>query len=307
MEGIPALEGLLESGVAIEAILTLKPELAAKRSAAVGFQELSQRYGVPLHEIGNINEPTSLDLLRQLAPDLLLVIGWSQLLHAEALSIPRIGVVGAHASLLPRNRGSAPINWVLIHGEEQTGNSLIWLAEETDAGDIIDQTVIPITPYDTCATLYEQVGISNRDMILRLVAHLVDGHRPGRRQVETGDPILPRRRPQDGLVDWTSESGSVYNFIRALTAPYPGAFSHLDGRRWTIQKAALLPFDGVADATPGEVLGPVVSPVDEACGQVVACGHGTVLLLEVEGEDGQILAGRRLSEQPWTGKRWTNG
>jgi methionyl-tRNA formyltransferase len=93
------------------------------------------------------------------------VIGWTQILRPETLKLATIGMIGAHASLLPHNRGRAPINWALIRGEKQTGNSLIWLAEDVDSGDIIDQTVIPISPYDTCASLYTRVGESNKEMI----------------------------------------------------------------------------------------------------------------------------------------------
>jgi methionyl-tRNA formyltransferase len=97
----------------------------------------------------------------------------------------------------------------------------------------------------------------------------------------------------------------VYDFVRALTRPYPGAFGFLDGKQWWIWQAALLPGRGVV-ATPGEILGPVVSPVPSACGQLVACGTGTIILLELEDAAGTRLGGTALSDQPWTGKRWEN-
>src|SRR5438874_1195542 len=125
---------------------------------------------------------------------------------------------------------------------------------------------------------------------------------------------LPRRRPADGLIDWCRPSREVYDFIRALTRPYPGAFSWLDGTRWTVwQGALLLSGNGTtAPVEPGTVLGPLVSPVAEACGQMVACGEeedggkGVVVLLELEQEDGTILRGRDLSDQLWTGRMWTS-
>jgi methionyl-tRNA formyltransferase len=190
-EGLPALEAMLAARVPIAGVITLRPELAQRHSGAVDYAPVCGRYGVPLHSIGNINHPDGLAALRALDADVAFVIGWSQILSPAALGLVRVGMIGAHASLLPHNRGSAPVNWALIRGAARTGNSLIWLAADVDGGAIIDQTAFPITPYDTCATLYERVAQSNRDMLLRLVPRLVAGERPGRPQPATDDDILP--------------------------------------------------------------------------------------------------------------------
>ncbi|PYO44773.1 MAG: hypothetical protein DMD33_01855 [Gemmatimonadetes bacterium] len=309
MEGIPALEAVLAAGAPVAAVLTLKPEVAAPRSGAADYGPVCQRFGVPLYEVKSINDPDSRALLQDLKLDLVFVIGWSQILSPETLATARLGMIGAHASLLPKNRGSAPINWALIRGERVTGNSLIWLAEGVDAGDVIDQTEFQISPYDTCGTLYERVAVSNRDMILRALPQLLRGERVGSPQPRSNGATLPRRRPADGLINWDQEACAVYNFIRGLTKPYPGAFGWLDGRRWGVWRAALLPGRATgasATALPGEVLGPMVSPVEQACGQVVACASGAVTLLEIEADDGTVYSGRRLSELPWTGRRWSH-
>ena len=304
-EGLPSLERLLETGAPIVAVITLAPELAARRSAAADYRPLCGRFAVPLYEVASINEPATQELLRSLMLDVLFVIGWSQILRAPALAAARLGTIGAHASLLPHDRGSAPVNWALIRGARRWGNTLMWLAEEVDAGAIIDQVEFPVTPYDTCATLYERVAESNREMLLRVVPRLLGGERPGTPQGTTHEPALPRRRPADGAIDWRADSGRIYDFVRALTRPYPGAFGWLEGRRWTVWQAALLPLESPVSARPGEILGPVVSPAEDACGQLVGCGAGTVALLELEGDDGTVLRGRRLSEQLWSGKTWT--
>ena len=165
-EGLPALEALLDAGTPISGLVTLRPELAARRSGAVDYAPLAARHHVPLYRVGNINDADGHEALRALDADIVFVIGWSQILHAPALRLARTGMIGAHASLLPHNRGSAPVNWALIRGERQTGNSLIWLAEDVDGGAVIDQTAFCITAYDTCASLYERVAASNRDMLL---------------------------------------------------------------------------------------------------------------------------------------------
>lgn len=305
-EGVLALEALVAQGVRIEAVFTLRPPQAAKRSAVADYVALCRRLHLPLYEVADINAPETVACLRSLSLDVLFVLGWSQILSPDTLAVARIGVIGAHASLLPRNRGSAPINWALIAGESQGGNTLIWLAAGVDAGDMIDQTAFPITPYDTCATLYDHVAGSNRDMILRVLPQLLAGERPGRPQPASAAPVLPRRRPADGKIDWTWGSDALYNFVRALTKPYPGAFSWLDGRRWRIWQAALIPGAAVPAGRPGEVLGAVVSPVDAACGQLVACGTGTLLLLELEADNGEVISGRGLSLREWSGKVWAD-
>lgn len=303
-EGIPALEGLAAAGVAPVAVLTLRPDLAANRSGAVDYAAACRRLGLPLHYVANINDEPTVALLRGLALDLLFVIGWSQVLRGPALRAARVGVVGAHASLLPESRGSAPINWALIRGEARTGNSLIWLSEDLDRGDVIDQTAFPITPYDTCETLYERVAASNRDMLLRVLPRLAAGERPGHPQPQGNGAPLPRRRPADGMIDWTQPADRVYDFVRALTRPYPGAFSWLDGRRWIVWQTARLPARAAPAGRPGEILGPAVSPVPAACGQVVACGEGAVVLLELEDQDRRVLCGPPLADLDWTGKVW---
>lgn len=304
-EGLAALEALLGAGAPIAAVLTLKPELAAKRSGGIDYAPVCAEYGVPLHFITGINEPDAVAILEPLAPDVIFVIGWHQIVRPPVMRLARLGLVGAHASVLPHNRGSAPINWTLIRGEQQSGNTLMWLAEGVDEGDIIAQRAFRVTPYDTCATLYAQVAASNREMLLELLPRLLAGERPGRPQPHGDEPVLRRRRPADGRITWDCPANMVYDFVRALTRPYPGAFSSLDGKQWWIWEAALPPDRGrIAGAVPGEVLGPVVSPAQAACGQLVACGSGAVVLLEVEDDAGTRLRGEQLSEQQWTGKRW---
>lgn len=303
VEGIPVLRRLLERKEPVVAVLTLRPEFAGRKSGAADYASLCAEYRVPLYEIKNVNDEEAVKLLQSLALDLLFVIGWTQILRAAALRTARLGVIGAHASLLPHNRGRAPVNWALIRGEKQTGNSLMWLAEDVDGGDLIDQTVIPITAYDTCHTLYERVAESNQKMILAALEKIKAGQRPGRPQPHSDEPLLPGRKPEDGLLDWSQTSEQVYNFVRALTRPYPGAFSWLDGQRWRIWSCAWLP--GINPrAQCAEILGASFSPVEAACGQVAACGEGAVILLEVENDEGKILRGRELSGQQWKGKIW---
>ena len=304
VEGVPALRAVLERGFPIVAIVTVSRAAAAGLSGAADYSTIGREFGLPVFEVDDLNAEPGLRTLAELSLDLAFVIGWTRIVGPSARGLIPQGLIGAHASLLPHNRGRAPVNWALIRGERETGNTLQWLGDAVDGGDVIDMTRIAITPYDSCESIYEQVAESNRAMIVRLLPKLLNGERPATPQLLNGEPLLPRRRPADGRLDWSESSARVYDFVRALTRPYPGAFSWLQGQRWTIWACALPPLRTAADGPPGEVIGSVVSPVEQACGQAVWCGQGAITLLEVEREDGRVLKGRQLSDQCWAGSSW---
>jgi methionyl-tRNA formyltransferase len=266
---------------------------------------LCQKHNIPVYEVDNINEDHSYGILDSLSLDLIIVIGWCQLLSPRILKIPKVGVVGAHASLLPHNKGSAPVNWALIRDEKLTGNTLMWLDEGVDSGKIIDQYPIPIRDYDTCKTLYDGVAWSNYQMLRKLIFLLERGEKPGLTQPPSFEDILPRRRPEDGLIHWLWDSRKVYDFVRALTKPYPGAFSFFDGKKWYLWNCSLLPID--TPGNPGCIIGSVVSPIESSCGLMVGCGKGAVILLEIENEEGEVLKGYELSGLNWKGKVLSSG
>ena len=300
-EGIPALDALIDRGCLVGA-LTLAPEAAAKRSAVAGVAERCRAAGVPVTEVHHVNDPDSIATMQAWDADLIFVIGWSQILSPEALACARIGTFGAHASLLPHLRGSAPVNWAIIRGESRSGNSLMWLDPEVDNGDLVDQRAFPITAYDTCATVYDKVASTNRDMILDVVEAAATGTVPRRPQGTTDEPLLPRRRPKDGVIDWGLDAAAVHRFVRALTHPYPGAFTtDADGQVGIWRSVEL---DGwETDAAPGTVIGALRSPDPDACGIVVACGSGALGITELA-VDGRTVQGPELADGPWRGRRF---
>lgn len=304
-EGIPALDAVCSAGYQVQGVMTLTPEAAAKRAGSANYLDLCRPYNVPVYEVQNANDESSRRIIESWDCEILIVLGWGQILSPEVLDIPKVGVIGAHASLLPRNRGSAPINWAIINGEAQTGNSLIWLVPDVDAGDLIDQRSFPISRYDTCRTIYDAVAESNRDMLLSVLPKLQAGLLPGTSQTETHAPLLPRRRPQDGIINWSDSTESIYNLIRAVTRPYPGAMATFRDQTFKIWEAAALPsfHSGVV---PGTAIGPVRSPRAEGCGQLVATGDGALLILEAENSAGRLLKGRELCEQNWTERGLAN-
>jgi methionyl-tRNA formyltransferase len=270
-EAVPALGVLIDSGAEITEVVTLPAERAASTSGFVNLEPLAHAHGIPLRRCADINSAESVQRVRDLRPDLMVVCGWTRLLSAELLGVPPRGVIGFHASLLPKFRGRAPVNWAILRGEAVTGNTMMLLDAGTDTGDIVDQQTVPITPDDTCATVYAKVGEAGAEMLRRQLPALLAGTAPRRPQGSADGPPLPKRTPGMGITDWNRPARAVHDWIRALTWPYPGAFTFL-GERKVMLWAAIPDAAAPQGAAPGEVLG-----CDDG-GVRVATADGTILL-----------------------------
>jgi methionyl-tRNA formyltransferase len=277
-EAVPALGVLLDSQAEVAEVVTLPAGRAASTSGYVDLEPLARSHGVAVRHCADINSADSVRRIRELRPDLMVVTGWTRLLSAELLGVPRRGVVGFHASLLPRYRGRAPVNWAILRGEEVTGNTMMYLDAFADTGDIIDQQTVPIRIDDTCATVYAQVGEAGAGMLRRHLPALLDGTAPRRPQGAADGPPLPKRTPAMGITDWDRPSRAVHDWIRALTWPYPGAFTFLAGRKVMLWASAM--DDARPKGTPGEVLG------WDSGGVRVGTADGAVLVTSMS-DDGQ--------------------
>ncbi len=277
-EAAPALNALLDSGAEIAEVVTLPQERSAATSGFVDLEPLARAHGITVRRCVNINSAESVQRVRQLRPDLMVVTGWTRLLSAELLSVPPRGVIGFHASLLPRYRGRAPVNWAILRGDAVTGNTMMYLNAGTDTGDIVDQQAVPITPDDTCATVYARVGDAGAEMLRRHLPALLDGTAPRRPQGLADGPPLPKRTPEMGITDWDRPARSVHDWIRALTSPYPGAFTYIAGRKLMLWASTV---DG---ASPGRAAGEVLGHDEQ--GIRVATADGAVVVTSVS-DDGE--------------------
>lgn len=295
-EGIEAFKETLENKNNVSAFITLNDSSYNRRSAGSRlYADYCKKYNVPYYTVSTIKGEDAYTILNKYQPDLLVVMGWSEILPARLLRIPRIGTVGTHAALLPHNRGSAPINWAIIHGEKETGNTMMWLDEQVDEGKIIDQSSFPITLYDSCKTLYDKVAVTNAVMLNKLLAKLEIGEEISYPITnKTNEPLLPRRQPKDGKINWNQNGEDIYNFIRALTKPYPGAFTFLNGKKYFVWKAALLPIP--SKLMTGEIVGSSIGFEENTCGIVVSTLTVMLLITEIEDEEGKLYSGRELSE-----------
>ena len=193
-------------------------------------KDLAQKYIIPHFWFKNINDPSVVKKLKKLAPDLILVFGLSQIVGKKILSIPKKGIVGTHPSLLPKNRGRAPIPWSIIKGLKKSGLTFFYLEEEADTGDIIDQISWPITKSDNASSIYKKMTMAGQKMLVRTLPKIEKGVEKKVKQPKKSN-FWPERKPRDGLISWRKSYFIVDRLIRATTHPYPGAFSYLNGNK----------------------------------------------------------------------------
>jgi methionyl-tRNA formyltransferase len=258
-EAVPALAALVDSPAQVVGVVTMPRERAAQTSGYVDLGPLARVAGAELLPCADINSAESVGQIRRLAPDLIVVVGWTRLLRAELLGVPPRGCVGFHASLLPRYRGRAPVNWAILRGETFTGNTMMYLDAGTDTGDVIDQRPVPIGAADTCATVYARVADVGAAMLRQHLPALLDGTAPRRPQGPAPGAPLPKRTPPMGITDWRRPARAIHDWIRALTEPYPGALTFWAGREVMLWASAVPggPADGLAAraGTPREIMG----------------------------------------------------
>ena len=228
----------IQPHLTIDHIVTIDRRLA-ERARVSGFADFSD-LSLPVHylEHYSMTGPGDVHTIAALAPHLIIVNGWNRLVPRAVLELPRRGCVGFHGSWkpLPFGRGRSPITWAILNDAEQFFLHLLHLDEGADSGDIIDTAVCPLDGSDTASTLLGKVGVMSAGLLLKNVAGILDGTAP--RTPQTGVPTyLPKRTPEGGRIDWTLSLDEICRLVRAVSRPYPGAFTEIDyhGSRVTMR------------------------------------------------------------------------
>jgi methionyl-tRNA formyltransferase len=209
-------------------------------------------------------------------PDLILSFYYRDLLPKEVLAMPPYGAFNMHGSLLPKYRGRAPVNWAVLEGETETGATLHAMVERADAGDIVDAERVPIGPDDTAFEVQQRVVAAAVRILGRQLEALKNGTAPRRRQNYAEGFTRGRRTPEDGAIDWNRTSRQVHDLVRAVTHPYPGAFTDIFGGRTFVWKTQI-PGLSKHDAFPGQIF-------VEGGRLYVSCGDDRfVEILELQG------------------------
>jgi methionyl-tRNA formyltransferase len=266
--GFESLSLLLERGDNVVALITHEDNPGEKIWFKTPAQAALAR-GVPVFTPEKVGTPEWLERIAQMRPDLILSVYYRNMISTKVLALAPLGAFNMHGSLLPKYRGRAPVNWAVLHGETRMGMTLHRMVREPDAGNIVDQEGVDIGPRDTAEQAFRKVLPCGRRVLARQIDALLAGTAPETVQDASQATYFGGRKPEDGRINWGQTSLQVFNLIRAVTDPYPGAFTDVGAARLMVWWAEIAsPAALRQKGRPGEVLS--VSPL------VVATGDGAM-------------------------------
>ncbi|MBB3937555.1 methionyl-tRNA formyltransferase [Aureimonas phyllosphaerae] len=261
-----ALEALIAAGRAPVLVVTLPPESAHRHSDYVDLARPARKTGAAVHFTTNINAPETVEAIRAAAPDLTMVIGWSQICREPFRSVARLGTLGYHPSPLPRFRGRAVIPWTILAEETTSGSSVFWLDEGVDSGPIIVQRLFPVAHDETARSLYDKHKQALAEIAVDALDRIARGEAAGTAQDERLASYCAKRTEADGLIDWREPSEAILRLVRAVGDPYPGAFTFDAGDRIVVGSACALAPHGRHIGLTGQVQGHTERGFSVLCG-----------------------------------------
>ncbi|NSW58651.1 MAG: formyltransferase [Armatimonadetes bacterium] len=285
--GYECLEELVAQGHEVAAVVTHEDDPCEN----VWFRSvpaLARDCGLPVMTPADPNVPDVVDALHDLAPDIIFSFYYRHMLKRALLELAPMGALNLHGSYLPFYRGRCPVNWVLLHGESETGVTLHHMVEKPDAGDIVAQRKVAISFDDTALTLYAKMTRAAREMFAEVLPALAAGTAPRIPQDHSRATYFGGRRPQDGRFQWGDRATDIYNLVRAVTHPYPGAFAEMGGTKLTVWWCR--PGSGMPCGVP-PIPGMVLAVGED--GPRIATGEGWLELLSVQVGDGPVMDGRQ--------------
>jgi len=288
---VPTLREVLRAGHEVALVITQPDRTSGRgrRLSAPPVKTFAVSHAVPVLQVEDVNAHESLAVLRRLEPDVIVVAAFGQKLAPHLLEIPKLGCLNVHASLLPRYRGAAPVNRVILEGDDETGVTVIRMDEGLDTGDMLGRERVSIDPAWTAGDLSAVLAETGATLLVRVLSQVEFGAAEPAAQDASGASVAPMLRKRDGCIPWTRPAREVHNHIRGMT-PWPGAFTFcVDGRsgrrlRLTVLASAVVDASG----TRGEA-GTVLETTDR--GLVTACGTGSVLIREVKPAGGRAMSG----------------
>jgi methionyl-tRNA formyltransferase len=237
--GLSCMQAIYEIGGRLELAITLPDDRAVKKSGRIWLDSFCADHAIPLVKSPNVNDAHVVEAIREAAIDWLFIIGWSQIARDEVLAAPRRGVLGMHPTLLPVGRGRAAIPWAILKGLDRTGVTLFRLDGGVDTGDILDQIEIPLTPATDATALYAASTAAHVSLIKAAYPLLLaDALRP-QPQDEAAATLWPGRKPEDGEIDLAGTVADAERLVRAVTRPYPGAFTIEGNRKLILWRARI--------------------------------------------------------------------
>ena len=287
--GYACMEALLKMGAPIAALFTHRDDSHEEiwwRSCA----QLAAQHGVPVHTDAGV-EAGSATRIGALKPAVIYSFSYRHLIPESVLAVAPLGAFNLHPSLLPAYRGRAPVNWMLVNGEREAGVTLHQMVARADAGDIVGQRAVAIDDSDNALTLYRKLVPLGVELITELHPKIAAGTAPRRKMDISEGSYFGRRKPEDGRIDWRWPARRIFNLVRAVTHPYPGAFCFVGGRKLMVWEAKI----GAENGARGEHGRVVRETADGAL--EIAAGEGSVILKIAQFEGGaEGIAREALSE-----------
>ena len=280
---VASLRRLVEDGHEVVGVFT-QPDKPKNRGMKLTFspvKEYALTQDLPVYQPLKMRDGEALGILRELAPELIVVAAYGKILPQEILDLPQYGCINVHSSLLPKYRGAAPINWAILNGERITGVSIMYMAEELDAGDVILTAKTPIDPEEDLPSLWDRLAKVGAEALAEALPLLAAGTAPRTPQDSTQVTFAPMLSRELSPIDWTKPMAAIRNQVRGLI-PWPCATAELAGQRFKIYKTAV----GTAtDKTPGTLLSAGKKGIE------VACGDGQSLwITELQAEGGKRMS-----------------
>ena len=273
---VPALKALVEAGHQVIAVVTQpdKPKGRGKEVQMTPVKIQAMEYGIPVYQPAKVREASFVEVLKGLEADAYVVIAFGQILPKAVLELPKYGCINIHASLLPKYRGAAPIQWCVIDGERETGITTMMMDVGLDTGDMLEKAVIPIEEKETGGSLHDKLSMAGGDLILSTLKKLEEGTLVRTPQTDEGTCYAKMLTKSLGDIDWNQGAVSIERLIRGLN-PWPSAYTHLDGKTLKIWACDVLP-QSASKGESGEILEVTKDAIH------VQTGDGILVLREIQ-------------------------
>lgn len=271
---VPSLKALADSKHEIIEVVTQpdKPAGRGRHITPCPVAIVAAKLGLSLYQPRSVKKPEPLEHFQKLAPELIAIVAYGKILPKELLNLPPYGCVNVHASLLPKYRGAAPINWAIVNGETETGVTTMRISEELDAGDILLSCKTAIDEAEDAVGLHDRLAPTGADLLMKTIDGIENGTIKATPQDHSKATYAPIIKKEDGHIDWERDADEIYNMVRGFK-PWPGTFTALAGKTLRVHEAA--PSGEESGHAPGTIVGGEKN-------LAVACGRGILYLLEVQ-------------------------
>lgn len=275
------LKKVLADGFEVVGVYTQpdRPKGRGMKMVCSPVKEVAMAAGIPVFQPENFREEESVQQLRDLQPDICAVVAYGRILPQKVLDVPKRGCINIHASILPKYRGSAPYQWAVLDGLEETGVTAMYLTREMDAGDIIDVSRTPIGENETAGELLDRLAVLGADLLSKTLIRFAQGEVEGTAQDASQVSYAPMLDKSMSPIDWTKTARQVHNHVRGLH-PWPVATAEIQGKLFKVHATRVAEGSG----EPGQILGLTKT------GLLVACGEGAVEILSLQAEGGKRMS-----------------